>query len=624
MARYFHLTLLGLSTLALADCGAPATSAPPQAIDLDSREQLGHLVERYWDENAALSPWYSWGAADLAFGATPGANIVPQSLADSLALEQRYLNELASIPRATLDAGSQLTYDLFRRARELAIEGFTYPFELLPVNPYEDMPQQFALMAPAAERLARSSEREFEDWRARTRSFVSWMNQAILNMRDGARRGYTLPRLVVEKTLPKLAALGEDKQANVFYESLRPTDDGGSDAERARLTAAMTAVISDEILPAYRAMHDFMQREYLPRSRTSLAISALPLGESWYAYLAKRSTDGAMAPAQLHALGLAEVERARQRMLGLLAGSEFAGNPSGFAQHMRRDPRYSFNSAPQLEGAYQELKGRAAGASQAAFSAFPRADFMLREVEPYRATTAQPLSYRPRAPNGIMAAMLYVNTAALDARPASMVVSRYLREAVPGHHYQIELQRERADLPRFRRFGSSPAFVAGWGLYAAALGEELGLYRDLEDKFGAISAQLLCAAGLVIDTGVHAQAWSLKQSIDYLHAQMPIDDAEAEGTVDRIVALPGEALGCTVGFLKIQGLRTMAQQKLGARFAPQAFHAEVVKEGALPLDMLETKIKSWLDAAASSAAAADSRQAAPAPKVEPPIASAWR
>jgi uncharacterized protein (DUF885 family) len=617
MTRYSQLLLLGLSTLALWGCNRPSAPPPAQAAKPASHaDELGRLVERYWEESAALSPWYAWGAADLNFGATPGGNIDPQSLADSLALERRYLQELAAVPRADLDAESQLTYELFRRERMLAIEGFTYPFELTPVNPYQDMALQFALMAPAAQRLALSNAREFDNWRARTEGFVRWMNQAIVNLREGVRRGYTLPRVLVDKSLPPLAALGQDGQGNAFFQSMRPAADAADSAERTRLSAAMTAVINDRIIPSYRALHDFLQREYLPRSRTSVALSALPLGESWYAYLVKRSTGGAMTPEQLHALGMAEVERSRQRVSALLGATAFAGNPAGFLDHARSDARFAYTSGPQLEGAYREVQGQVAAASQGAFSVFPRADFILRSVEPYRESIAEPLSYRPRAPNGIVAAALYVNLGELDARPAMGVISRYLRQAVPGHHYQLELQRERSDLPRFRRFGGDRAFVEGWGLYAATLGEELGVYHDPEDRYGALSAQMLCAAGLVVDTGVHAQGWTRKQAVDYLHAQMPIDEVEAAATVDRIIALPGEALACTVGFLEIQGLRATAQQKLGPRFDPRAFHAEMLKDGALPLDLLESRVKAWLVEAASNPAAG------PVGAAEPPGAAA--
>jgi uncharacterized protein (DUF885 family) len=398
---------------------------------------------------------------------------------------------------------------------------------------------------------------------------------------------------LVERTLPQLAALGDNSPANVFIQAV-PSTAGADGAQRVRLSAAMTGIITGKILPAYRALHDFLQHDYLPRSRTGVALSDLPLGDAWYAYLARRATGTTLNPAQLHALGLAEVERVEQRMRALLAETSFAGNPRGFLEHMQHDPRFAYATAAQLTSAYQNLKTQVAAAAPALFSVFPRADVGIRSVETYREAVAAPLSYRPRAPNGIIAAALYVNPAQLDAGPATGLVSQFLREAVPGHHYQVELQRERTDLPRFRRFGAAPAFVEGWGLYAATLGDELGLYPDPESRFASLLAQSECAAGLVIDTGVHAQGWTRQQALDYLHAQAPIDDAAAANAVDRILALPGEAAACTVGLLKIQELRAFAQQTLGARFDLRAFHGEMVKAGAIPLDMLELKLKVWV------------------------------
>jgi uncharacterized protein (DUF885 family) len=639
MIRFSNAAWLGLAALTLIACGAPP---PPRAAAAGAQaEPLGQIVERYWDENAALLPWYTWGGADLQSGALPAHNIAPQSLADSLAIERRFLAQVLAVPRATLNAETALTFDVFRRERALAIEGFTYPLELLPVNPYDGMPLEFAQMAATAERLALSSAKDYENWRTFGSSFVRWTDQAMVNMRDGMRRGYTLPRVLVEKTLPQLAALGEDTPANVFYQAMRVSPGTAADAERTRSTAAVTAILKDKILPAYRTLHDFMQHEYLPRSRNSVGLSALPLGDAWYAYLAKRTTGGTLTPAQLHALGLTEIERLHQRVQALLAEASFPGNAQEFFERMRSDPRYSYKSAPELLQGYEDLKVQVGGAAPALFSAFPRAEFAISSVEPYRETVAPALSYRPRAPNGMIAAVLYVNTAELDARPATLAASQFLREAVPGHHYQLELQRERADLPRFRRFGGAPAFIEGWGLYAATLGEELGLYRDPEAKFGSLLAQLNCAAGLVTDTGLHTQQWTRQQALDYLHSQVPIDDAAAAEAVDRELALPAEALACTIGFLKIQGLRTLAQQTLGARFDPRAFHTEVIKDGALPLDVLEAKIKSWMEAgaatgvaaraatsvatgAATSVAAGAPTTAAATTAIYEPASSAWR
>jgi uncharacterized protein (DUF885 family) len=213
-------------------------------------------------------------------------------------------------------------------------------------------------------------------------------------------------------------------------------------------------------------------------------------------------------------------------------------------------------------------------------------------------------------------AVLYVNTADLGARPAVGIAPLYLREAVPGHHYQLALQQERADLPRFRRFGGAPAFIEGWGLYAASLGEELGLYPQQDAKVGALLAELGCAAGTVIDTGLHAQNWSRARALEYRHAHVPLDDVSADNLVDRDLALPGEALSCLAGYLKLHSLRMRAQQTLGARFDAQAFHAEVLSNGALPLDLLDVEIHRWIERVAAEDPAPI---APPVPATAPPV-----
>ena len=605
MIRFSHLALLGLTTLGLLACGKPAPPSSSRAADpVAPRELLSRIVEQYWDENAAHSPWYAWGGAESRFGEAPAGAISPQSMADALEAERRYLASLLGISRTALDDESKLTYDLFRRERELAIESFTYPSELMPVNPYAGVPQEFALMASAAEPYALSSAKDLEHWQTLAASFVDWTNQAVANMRDGTRRGVTLPRVLVERTLPMLAALGSDTQANVFYQSLHSSPGTAPDAEPSR-SAALMAQIKEKVLPSYRLLHDFLQREYLPRSRDSVGLLALPLGGQWYAYLAERATDSTLTPAQLHALGLTEVERLHGRVQTLLTDISFAGNAQNFFDQLRRDPRFSYQSAEELLNAYQSFKPQVAAAAPALFAMAPRADFEIRSLEGFREATSPALSYRRAMAYGKNPAVLYVNTADLSVRPVAAVPSQFLREAVPGHHYQLALQQERTDLPRFRRFGGAPAFIEGWGLYAASLGDELGLYRDPEAKFAALLAQLDCAAGMVIDTGVHSQKWTRQQALDYLHAQVPIDDASAANRVDRDIALPGDALACTAGFLEIQGLRARAQQTLGARFDVRAFHTEVLKNGALPLDLLETNIKRWTNAVAAAPATSD-------------------
>ncbi len=603
----YHMMCVALAASTLLACGEPSPPSSPTTLGLPSasapREHLNHLVERYWDESAAAEPWYSWGGAEMRYAAAPADTLTPQALADSLALERRYLDAVNGVMRQSLNADDELTYAVFRRERELTIESFTYPSELLPVNAYDSVPQRFAVMAAAAESSALVSDRDFGVWQSRALVYERWTQQAILNLREGMRRGYTLPLAVVSRTLPVLAALGEDTPTSVFYAGLHAAPDSGDEAEHARLGAAISGVVREKILPSYRALHDFMQREYLPRARNSVALSALPLGHAWYGYLARRATDSTQTPADLHAAGVAEVERLRSRLQALLAESGAPGSEPGIA----------YPSADDLLAAVQQLQTQVSSAVPALFAEAPRADFEIRSIEPFRMNTAPRLSYRRALASGRSPAVLYVNTADLEAHPVVPLSPQYLREAVPGYHFQLALQQERADLPRFRRFGGAPAFIEGWGLYAATLGEELGVY-DAAGRYGALLAQLECAAGVVIDTGIHTQNWSRGQALDYLHAHVPVDDVTAANQVDRAVALPAEALSCLAGITKLKSLRAHAEQTLGPRFDLQAFHAALLHGGALPLDLLDAHMSRWLEAAVS--AAAEPLPVEPAP-VEP-------
>jgi uncharacterized protein (DUF885 family) len=597
MMRFLHSAPLGLAILALAGCGAAPPPPPVEAASSAAPgDQLTRLVERYWDDFGLLNPRRLPQGADMRFEAAGGYEISAQFLADSLALERRYLGALLAMPRLRLDADSRVTYDIFRRERESAIASFTYPSELLPINPARSLPLLFAQAGTGVGQYAILSAKDYDNWQARTDAYARWTNEAIANMREGMRRGYTLPRVLVEKMLPSLAALGADTPANVFYQPLASIPETAADAERIRMIKGITAGVRDKILPSYRALRDFLRYEYLPRARTSVGLSVLPLGESWYAFLVRRETSTALTPAEIHALGKAEVERLRGLLRALLVGTAFAGDAGGFFETMRRDPHLSYKTPDELLSFYNELKDQVAAAVPTAFSQVPRADFAIRLVENYRAAAA-PLSYQRATPNGTSAAVLYVNVGGIAALPIAAPAVGYLREAVPGHHYQIAIQQERSELPRFRRYGGDPAFVEGWGLYAASLGEELGLYRDTESKFAALIAELQCAAGLVIDTGLHSQGWTRQQAIEYLQSRSPIDEAAVRETVDRDIALPGEALACAMGARKFQALRARAVQTLGAGFDVRAFHSQLLDGGAMPLDILESKVDRWLDGA---------------------------
>ncbi|HME40592.1 MAG TPA: DUF885 family protein [Steroidobacteraceae bacterium] len=560
MTRFSSKVALGLAFLGLAACGRAPPPAPSQAAKPAApRERLSRIVDRYWDERMP-----------------PGIPLSRQFMADSLGLERRFLDEARAVPRDLLDADSKLTYDIFKRQRELDIEEFTYPDELLPVNPFESMPQQFARMAGDLMRSPPSAATDYGNWLLSIDDYVLWSRQAIANMREGMRRGYTSPRVLMERMLPLLQGLSADTPANPFYGPLRTMPATIKDPERTRLASNLQGAIKDKLLPAYRELHDFIRNEYLPRARLSVALSALPLGPSWYATLVKRATGSPLTPREIHGIGAAEVDRILARLQTLPAGAP----PQPKAE---------------LLSAYQDLKVQAAAALPALFSAVPPQDFEIAATAPWE-TSAPLLAYQPAAANGRTPALLRVNTAPGGGRASAVDIANFLQEAIPGRHYQSALQQERVDLPKFRRFGTEPSFVEGWALYAASLGEELGLYRDAEAQRGELLAQLKCAAALAVDTGLHATGWTRAQAVDYLRARVAADEAEADLMTDRFVALPAQGLACKMGELKFRALLARAQQVLGTRFDIREFHYEILKDGAMPLDILEAKMQRWMEA----------------------------
>jgi uncharacterized protein (DUF885 family) len=593
MLRFLLAGLAAATLLACSQQPVPPPAARVQSVP--AAEQLARLVERYWDESQRLNPHSR--SALVRFEPAAGYDIAPQFLADSLDLERRYRDALLAVPRGELDAESQLTYDIFKRERDVAIEAFTYPSELMPVNPFRSVPLEFARAGAGVGPYAILSAKDYDSWRVRAGDYVHWTAQAIANMREGLRRGYVLPRVLVARMLPILAELGADTPANVFYRPLAAIPPSVRPEERRRFSDGIDAGVKQQILPAYRRLHDFLRDEYLPRARQSIALSALPLGPAWYAHLVRRETASRLAPADIHALGVAETERLHGRLQSLLAEAGFAGQLQAYFEAAQRDPPLAYKTPEELLDFYAALKVSAAAAVATEFADSPQADFLIRAVEPFQAAGAPagggvPAVFYERAANRSASPVLFVDTVTQPLIPRT---ADFLREALPGHHLQLAVQQERSGLPSFRRFGGDPGFVEGWGIYAESLGEELGLYRDTLAKFASLRDQLACAAGLVVDTGVHGLGWRREQAVEYLLAQVPMSESAANAAVDRVIALPAEALGCGMGFRAFKGLRAHTEQVLGARFDLRDFHSELIDDGAMPLDILESAANLWLN-----------------------------
>jgi len=602
--RYARLAAV-LALLTVAACGragAPgpegSTQEPGRAAAKAAREgqRLHDITERYHDQSLELDPLAASAQGDHRFDDRFGDYASLAWLADSLAIEQEALQALTAIDPARLAGEDLVTYEAFRHGRTVAVEGFRYQSELLPVQQVSGLHLQFALLGSGRGVHPFRTTRDYENFLARMDGFVAWVDQSIVNMRAGAGKGFVLPRVVVERVVAQLEALAvEDPRQSVFWQPLQSFPAGVSEADRERLARAYAEKLAGRLLPAYRRLRDYLEDEYLPRARATVAWSELPNGAEWYAYMVRHHTSTSLTPDEVHELGLAEVARLQVQMDRLARQLGHKGDLRSFFDALRADPLQHYATPEELLAGYQDIRVRVNAAMPLLFGRVPQATFVARPIEAFRAPAEASATYQPASADGRRPGVFYVNTHDLPSRPKYTMQALYLQAAVPGHLYRTSIAQETADLPRFRRFAHDTAHGAGWALFAESLGPDLGLYTDPYSAFGAVTTDAWRAAALVVDTGLHARGWTREQALDYFRANTALGEADIVAEVDRCIARPGQALAAKLGQLRILELRRRAEAKVGPRFDVRAFHEQVVGGGSLPLAVLEARIDRWID-----------------------------
>jgi uncharacterized protein (DUF885 family) len=596
-----HLLLAGLLAIAAAGCGGPDAPGADQDGSAEASpdaQRLAAVVDAWYERWLELNPLAATEQGDHRYDARFGDYLSPTWLADSLANEQDSLEDLHEVDRARLGDSDRITYDAFKYGREIAIEGYRYPAELLPVDQLYGRSAQFAVLATGSGSHPFATAQDYDNFLGRMDGFVAWVEQAINNMRSGAAKGIVQPRIVIERAIPQLTALAvDDPGESVLRRPILNLPAGLSIADRQRIVTAWESKLGEKVLPAIRRLRDYLENDYLPSTRPSVGLSELQNGAAWYAYCARLHTTTELTPAQIHELGLSEVARIRGTMERLRSGLGHGGDLRSLFEKLRGDPRFVAGDAEALLSGYRDLRSRVAAALPRQFAIAPKADFEIRPVEPFREQSAASASYRPGSPDGKRLGVFYVNTWDLPSRPTYLMQAIYLHEAVPGHHFQVSLAQEMTDLPRFRRHADFTAYDEGWGLYAESLGRELGLYDDPYSELGALTLEIWRAVRLVVDTGLHSQGWTRERAIEYMRANTSIGRADIVAEVERYIARPGQALAYKVGEIRIRALRREAQRALGARFDVREFHTQVLAGGSLPLPVLEVNIRRWLEKA---------------------------
>jgi uncharacterized protein (DUF885 family) len=512
-----------------------------------------------------------------------------------------YEERVRAFDRAQLSAGDQLSYDLFLYNAQRCRDDLAIDFHLLPIDQGGySLIATFPVWGSGNGPQPFRNVVDYDNFLQRIAGFVEWMDTAIANMRRGMARGLVQPREAMESVLPQLQAMiVEEPKQSVFYQPIAALPADVPAAEGERLAAAYEAAIRGQIVPAYRRMHSFIRDEYLQKTRASAGLAGLADGAKLYAHAIRTQTTLELTPAQMQAIGRREMAAARERMEALRKASGFAGSLEEWARQLRTT-RVRYASADQVIGAYRAMHEQVYPQLGRLFGRLPRAGYDIRPVEAHREEGATSQYWRagPGRP-----AVFYVNLRNLKQSGSGASESLFLHETFPGHHLQIALAQESRALPLFRRGAGYSAYVEGWASYAETLGYELGLYRDPYQHMDFLNGELGKALALVVDVGLHRDGWSREQAIDFyrehtlsLHLFTEADvERGLRSGIERAMVWPAFGTVYKLGQMKMLELRARAEAKLGRRFSLRAFHSEVLRDGALPLPILEAKLDRWIE-----------------------------
>lgn len=586
--------------LILAACDSSSTGDDPASTadpTPGASQQLAALLDEHFTRNLAFNPVTATSIGEPGYDDQFANSIGPAHRAAVHELNVEFLERLQQIDRSALSQQEQYSYDMFELQREMALAGEQFPTYLAPLNQFYSATSSFVTLGSGSGLHPFDTVQNYDDFLGRIDGFVVYVDQAIANMQEGIEQGITQPKVLMKKYLPQVESqvVGSAEESGFYTPVLAMPDTFGA-ADRERLEAAYKEAIENQVIPAYARIANYMRDAYIGAARESVGLLDLPNGAAWYAHNVRSITTTDLTPDEIHQIGLDEVARIHGEMRDVMEDVGFDGTLEEFFEFVYDDPRFFYTEPEQLIGRYREMSAEIDQLAPKLFELFPKTPFEVRRVEPFREASASKGSYQSGSPDGSRPGIFYANAYNVGVRPKWDMQSLYLHEAIPGHHYQISLQRENEELPRFRRFDHFTAYVEGWGLYAESLGKELGVYTDPMDYFGSLNAELWRSIRLVVDTGIHAKGWTRQEVLDYMYANSAVSETRAVSEAERFMAIPGQALAYKVGMLKIREIRAEAEAALGDKFDVRAFHTQVLKDGSMPLSMLEAKIERWVDA----------------------------
>jgi uncharacterized protein (DUF885 family) len=598
--RPLVLAVLVALPIALIACTAEPSAAPtvataPTQSAEAKAQQLDKMYGEFWEETLKRNPIQATFVGDNRFNDQLPNFLSPKYRDESIAFDNKWIASFKAIDPNNLDGQARLSYDIMMRNLSLDLESYQFRTDFMPLNQFFNLAGLFAQLGSGTGAQPFKTVTDYDNWLKRAGHAPELFTQMQANMREGVKTGMVQPKILMQKVVPQLDALISDKpESTLFWQPIANMPKDFSDADKARLTEAYRKLIADQLTPAYKELRRYVNDEYLPSCRDTVGLDALPNGAALYAYDVKNSTTTDMTPAQIHQIGLDEVARIHGEMEKVMAQVGFKGSLQDFFKFMDTSKQFQFKSEKDLLERYNALLQKVNAGVPKLFATTPKAKFEIRPIEAFRAKSSAGGEYQGPSEDGSRPGIFYVNTYDLPTRKTWDMEDLFLHEAIPGHHFQISIQQELKGVPAFRRFGGDTAYVEGWALYTESLGKELGVYTDPYMYFGRLQGELWRAIRLVVDTGLHSKGWTREQVIKYMRDNSAVSETDAVAEAERYMAIPGQALAYKVGQMTISRLRAQAETELGPKFDIREFHDQILKDGSLPMNVLEAKIDRWI------------------------------
>ncbi|MCG2793912.1 MAG: DUF885 domain-containing protein [Weeksellaceae bacterium] len=591
--NYKYLLFAGLLFIMSCKKG----DSPMMTIRTSNSSDLDSIAAKYYEGYLKLYPLEATSQGDNRYNDLLPNNLSQAFIRKEIAFYNSVENQLKVVNYNGLDDDHKVVFDVLESTLVDKQERYAYHPEYIPFNQFVGLPLDFPMLGSGSGIQPFKTEKDYDNWLKRIKLFPVWMDSAIENFRAGVEHKVVLPRALVLKMISQMKAeeiTTTKMDQNIFYGPIRNLPKNFAPETAEKYAGLYRDAIQNKLIPAYLKMAEFLEKEYLPKARSTDGYDALPNGKNAYNYYVKSWTTTDKTPEEIHQTGLAEVARIRTEMEQVKIQIGFKGSLAEFFNFIKTDPKaMPYKTSKEVLAGFQAILDKITPKLENLFNVTPKTPFEIRQTEKYREATAS-AEYIQGSPDGKRPGIFY--TPIPDPKKfnvTSGMESLFLHEAIPGHHYQVSLQQENLKLPKFMRFGWLGAYGEGWALYCESLGPELGLYTDPYQKMGSLSDEMLRAVRLVVDTGIHTGQMSREEAIQYFLSNVAYDEAGATAEVERYMALPGQALSYKIGAMKIRELREKYKKQLGNKFNIADFHDEVLSQGCLPLQVLERKMNLW-------------------------------